>query len=270
MKRRNQWTILVLILIAALGLSACSSGQATPTKIEPAILEPIGEGDFSRVVLTEKAAQRLNIQITPLREEQIVRTLTVGGQVMVAASPSSAPGEASAPFDLSGVLLRVPVSEADLNRVDRSQPAHLLPLTGDADAPGMMAQPIDLSTLDDSEDSDSGEAQPDLDQEEGALYYLVDSDEPGLVQGQGVFVELTLSGDGAPRKVVPYAAVLYGVNGETWVYGNPEPLVFVRYPITIDYIVGDRAVLSEGPEAGTAVVTVGAAELFGTETGVSK
>jgi len=64
--------------------------------------------------------------------------------------------------------------------------------------------------------------------------------------------------------------VLYGVHGETWVYTNPEPLVFIREPIVIDYIEGDLAVLSEGPEAGTAIVTVGAAELFGTETGVSK
>jgi len=70
---------------------------------------------------------------------------------------------------------------------------------------------------------------------------------------------------GAKRKVVPYAAVLYDPRGETWVYTNPEPLVFVRHRIRVDYIDRDRAVLSEGPAAGTAVVTVGAAELFGAE-----
>ena len=70
---------------------------------------------------------------------------------------------------------------------------------------------------------------------------------------------------GAKRKVAPYAAVLYDARGETWVYTNPEPLVFVRHRIQVDYIRGDRAVLSQGPPAGTAVVTVGAAELFGAE-----
>lgn len=70
---------------------------------------------------------------------------------------------------------------------------------------------------------------------------------------------------GAKRKVVPYAAVLYDARGETWVYTSPEALVFVRHAIHIDYISGDRAVLSQGPPAGTAVVTVGAAELFGAE-----
>ncbi|HEX6306474.1 MAG TPA: hypothetical protein VFZ76_19900 [Anaerolineales bacterium] len=270
MRPSHRWLIVVLIVVAALGLAACSSGPATQTKIEPAILEPIGDGEYSRVVLTEKAAERLDIQTTPLHEEQLMRTLTVGGQIMAAASASSTPGEASAPFGLSGVLLRVPINEADLTRVDQSQPAHVSALTGDAQAVGMTAQPVDLSTLDDGEDDDAGEAQPDIDADETALYYLIDSDEPGLVQGQGVFVELSMSGNGALRKVVPYAAVLYGVNGETWVYTNPEPLVFVRSPITIDYIEGDLAVLSEGPEVGTAVVTLGAAELFGTETGVSK
>jgi hypothetical protein len=273
MQPNYRWLILVLISIAALGLSACGRGQATQTKIEPAILEPIGDGEFSRVVLTEKAAQRLDIQSSPVREDQIARTLTVGGQVMVAASPVSAPGEASAPLSLTGVLLRVPVGEADLNRIDRNQPALVLPfvpLTGEEEAPGMIAQPVDFSSIDDGEDDDAGDAELDIDPDEGVLYYLIDGDKVGLVQGQGVFVELNLSGDGAPRKVVPYAAVLYGVNGETWVYTNPEPLVFVRSPITIDYIDGDLAILSEGPEAGTAVVTVGAAELFGTETGVSK
>jgi hypothetical protein len=41
--------------------------------------------------------------------------------------------------------------------------------------------------------------------------------------------------------------------------------VFVRSPITVVTIEGNRAVLSAGPAAGTQVVTVGAAELLGTE-----
>jgi hypothetical protein len=76
--------------------------------------------------------------------------------------------------------------------------------------------------------------------------------------------------ESAPRKAVPYAAVLYDAKGATWVYTNPTPLTFVRQAIQIDYIEGDLAVLSDGPAAGTAVVIVGAAELFGTETGIGK
>ena len=76
--------------------------------------------------------------------------------------------------------------------------------------------------------------------------------------------------NGATRLVVPYAAVIYGLKGETWAYTNPEPLVFVRQAINIDFIDGDRAVLLEGPAVGTQVVTVGGALLYGAETGVSK
>jgi hypothetical protein len=47
---------------------------------------------------------------------------------------------------------------------------------------------------------------------------------------------------------------------------NVEPLVFVRQAITVDDITGDQVILSEGPEAGANVVTMGATELFGSES----
>jgi hypothetical protein len=72
-------------------------------------------------------------------------------------------------------------------------------------------------------------------------------------------------GETSIRKVVPYSAVLYAPDGGAFVYTNPEPLTFAREPITIDYIKGDTAVLSDGPASGTTVVTVGSAELFGAE-----
>jgi hypothetical protein len=74
----------------------------------------------------------------------------------------------------------------------------------------------------------------------------------------------------ATRTVIPYAAVLYDLGGETWTYVRAEPLVFMRHRLRVDYIEGDLAILHEGPPAGTAVVTVGAAELFGIELGVGK
>ena len=75
---------------------------------------------------------------------------------------------------------------------------------------------------------------------------------------------------GTQREVVPYAAVYYDLNGATWVYTIPQPLTYVRASITVGSITGDMAVLSKGPPAGTAVVTVGTTELYGTETGVSE
>jgi hypothetical protein len=67
---------------------------------------------------------------------------------------------------------------------------------------------------------------------------------------------------------VPYAAVIYDAQGDTWSYVNAEPLVFLRAQITVDEIDGDTALLSAGPAVGTSVVTTGAAELYGAEIGV--
>jgi len=71
--------------------------------------------------------------------------------------------------------------------------------------------------------------------------------------------------NGAQHEVIPYDAVLYDAHGEAWTYTSPAPLTFVRHHITVDSIDGDRAILSEGPPAGMAVVTVGAAQLYGAE-----
>ncbi len=133
--------MVAILTIAGLQLSACERKTAKPTKIEPAHVEHIEGTELSRVTLTARAAERLDIKTVPVRD------------------------------------------------------VYLSPL----------------------------------------------------------------------RKIVPYGAVLYDAHGGTWVYTSPEPLVFVRHRIIVDYIEEDRAVLSDGPPAGTEVVTVGAAELFGTE-----
>ena len=70
---------------------------------------------------------------------------------------------------------------------------------------------------------------------------------------------------GSDRKVIPYDAVIYAADGKTFTYTSPKPLNYVRAPITVTDIRGDKAYLSAGPPAGTAVVTVGSQELFGTE-----
>jgi hypothetical protein len=76
--------------------------------------------------------------------------------------------------------------------------------------------------------------------------------------------------NGAARKIIPYAAVIYDLQGKTWMYTSPEALTFVRQAISVDYIEGDNVVLTDGPAVGTAVVTVGVAELYGTDTGIGK
>ena len=75
--------------------------------------------------------------------------------------------------------------------------------------------------------------------------------------------EMTVNG--VQRRVIPYAAILYDTEGNTWTYTTSEPLVYVRHRIVVDFIEGEMAVLSDGPPVGSAVVVVGAEELFGSE-----
>lgn len=146
MKNLN-WKIMLVLVAAVLVLTACGSNiPVTGEKVKPSVVEPVEGSEFSRVILTEKAVERLDLQT-------------------------------------------VPVELRDMS------PEHL---------------------------------------------------------------------------AVPYAAVMYGLDGENWVYTNPEPLVYVRQAIVVDYIDGDWVALSEGPEVGTPVVTVGAPLLYGAEVGVSK
>jgi hypothetical protein len=70
------------------------------------------------------------------------------------------------------------------------------------------------------------------------------------------------------RIVVPYSAVLYDAQGQTWVYTSPKQRSFVRHRIEVDFIDGDFAVLNDGPPVGTLVASVGVAELYGTEYGI--
>jgi hypothetical protein len=67
------------------------------------------------------------------------------------------------------------------------------------------------------------------------------------------------------REVVPYSALLYDPEGKTYVYTSPNPRSYLRASVQVDRIEGSRVLLSDGPPAGTEVVTVGAAEVYGTE-----
>jgi len=72
----------------------------------------------------------------------------------------------------------------------------------------------------------------------------------------------------AATVIIPYSAVIYDPSGNTYAFTSTAPLTFVEVPITVDQISGNLAYLSSGPKAGAVVVSVGAEELYGVQTGV--
>jgi predicted component of type VI protein secretion system len=262
MRTIKRWIVLGLIL-ASLLLSACSQAAASSAKVEPAKAEEIEGSELKRVTLTEKAAERIDLQTATVREVQVELNQTVVGEIV------DKKGDAVANPDQ--LWVRAPFKEADLQMVALDQPVRVLSLTDDeedSDDEGnaWTAEPDEALGLDDDEESSNTNVSTDT-----ALYYLVNRTSTSLLPGQRVFVEVPLSKNGMVGKVIPYAALIYDVEGGTWVYvKEPNALTFMRQSVTVDHIQGDLAFLTDGPEVGSEVVTVGGAELFGVETGVSK
>jgi hypothetical protein len=71
------------------------------------------------------------------------------------------------------------------------------------------------------------------------------------------------------REVIPYAAVVYDTDGSTWTFVNTAAGTYRREPVTVNAVSGEVALLSAGPPVGARVVTVGSAELLGTEYNIS-
>ena len=104
-------------------------------------------------------------------------------------------------------------------------------------------------------------------QEDTGLYHMTLTER--AVERLGLeTTEVQAQADGV--LVIPYSAIMYDLHGETWTYVSPEPYLFLRSYVTVERIEGDVAYLTQGPEVGTLVVSIAAAELWGAETGIGK
>jgi hypothetical protein len=74
-------------------------------------------------------------------------------------------------------------------------------------------------------------------------------------------------GTTATRTTVPYSALLYDAKGDTWVFEVVAPRSYLRTKVAVEIVDGETVVMTDGPAAGTSVVTVGAAVLYGAELG---
>ena len=242
----------------------------------PAKVETIPGSDVKRVTLTARAAERLDIQTMPLREEKVRRQIVVvaevqenrplgtgadsGTTIPLVAAQSAQFSSAGEQHDLIGSPFRVRIllddEEDDIDMDDDEDDAEVLAPDDDDDDDDdgpLKAKRVVLAS--------TGGTTSDV------LYFRVRSG-AGLKPGQRVGVRLMEPGGDTTKKIVPYSAVLYDVRGDTWVYTNPDPLVFVRHRVDIEHIDQEMAVLRDGPDIGTKIVIVGAAELLGAELGV--
>jgi hypothetical protein len=292
--------LIIAALASSIGGVALADQAAKPAK-----LEKIPGSDLQRVILTQKAAERLAVETVKVREEAVMRWLMVGGEVE--ATKDVAPTTTAVLSNTTGnptasdvVPLRVRVPAQDSSRlIDAAFPRMSLAASAkgnDADdddedeakdqangnSDGRQknkgaSKPLKVIAVPRGDDSHAhGEMFIPLEVAFGsyasgnAQYYVVLRKKHRLRSGEHVSVRLPDPSSGTPQKVIPYSAVIYDIEGNTWTYTNPQALVFVRHRIDIDFIQDDMAVLKDGPALGTSVVTQGAAELMGVEQKVGQ
>jgi hypothetical protein len=292
-------SVLASFLIVPAAVHAADPAGSASAGKNPAVkLESIPGTGTKRVVLTAKAAERLGIETGKVSEAPIVRKEMVGGLVIpaldkqlasnpsgvtpVSAAPAakpagglfggfaqpanapapkpvaaagSQPGDATAALAVPGdAWVLVTLSAGEWERLAKDKPARLVPLaTRQKLTKEVLAQPSGMAPLEDTKRSML------------RLYYVVSGADHGLTLNQRMRVEVQLEGSDQKQKVVPYSAVYYDPKGVAWLYVSRAPLTYERQRITVDRIVGDLAVLSEGPPVDTPVVSVGASLLFGAE-----
>ena len=101
------------------------------------------------------------------------------------------------------------------------------------------------------------------------LFYAIDNHDGTFVPGQRLAVTIPLKSD-QPESIVRWSAIVYDIQGGTWVYEQTGENTFARRRVDVKYIDMPYAILAAGPEPGTRVVIEAAAELFGTEFGAGK
>ncbi len=274
MLRRDRWMVSAAALVIAGVASSGGMGGRAALAEEPAKLEEIPGSPLKRVVLTEKAAERLAIATEPVREEPVARWMMVNGEVEAAKAGLTVPAAAGA-ADAAPVLVRVPLPGDQAGA--GGQATLVLSIVGkDQGGTGQegqaLATPGSAFVLPPGADDRASipahpvEAAAHAAGAKAQYYEVEGTASHGLTPGQDVHVRVAQPGSGAPQKVIPYSAVFYDAQGNIWAYTNPEPLVFVRQPVDVEHIEGDVAVLKEGSTVGGAVVTAGAAELWGIES----
>jgi hypothetical protein len=84
----------------------------------------------------------------------------------------------------------------------------------------------------------------------------------------GIQTATVRAGGGTGAVSIPFSAIVYDASGKAYAFTNPSPLTYTEVPLNISRINGNTALVTSGPRVGARVVTVGAEELFGVQTGV--
>lgn len=157
---------------------------------------------------------------------------------------------------VDALQIRVPVYAGDLARLDATQPARVERLSAAARPEATASATFEAHPSVGPPTSEPDRLTVDR--------YFVAPPLAGVVPGERVFVSIALAGT-THERAVPASAIVLDAQGSAWVYECPRPGTFRRARIDPTRRAGDAALFTRGPEVGTCIVAVGAAEVFGSE-----
>jgi len=180
-------------------------------------------------------------------EAGIVRAVSVAsGQAVAAGAPLL---EIVAAQEL---WVRVPVSSGDIRRLVSEAPAEVSSLAVDEGARPIVGRPV--------------AGPPTAAPLAGTVdrYFALDASSAYFAPGERVLVWLALAETEA-ASAIPFSSVFYDPTGTAWIYVVEGERAYRRARVDVLRRDGEQAVLARGPDLGTGVVSVGAAELYGAE-----
>ena len=181
----------------------------------------------------------------------ITELRSAGGQTVAAGAPV-------ADLAQTGVLwIKAPVFVGDLTALDASQSAMVAALGQETSGPWRAARRVTGPPM-----ANPNAASVDL-------FFELPSGGQAVRPGERLAIRLPLKAKDRAL-VVPESAVVYDMNGGTWVYEQRAPHQFARRRVELGGPAGSNVIITRGLAEGVTVVTVGAAELYGTEFYVSK
>ncbi|MDG1097647.1 MAG: efflux RND transporter periplasmic adaptor subunit [Methylophilaceae bacterium] len=163
--------------------------------------------------------------------------------------------------ETNSLWVRIPVPLGDLDSIDLQADITISALSAHSTTTAsLIGKPVNAPP---TADPLSGSAH---------LYYAIQNKATqnnisSLRPAQRVSVALKMLSKKANHLTVPWSAIVIDIYGGNWVYVQKNDQTFVRNRVFVDYVSGDTAVMSDGLTAGEKVVTNGALELFGVETG---
>lgn len=218
------------------------------------------ELDLAKTALQAAQARLDQIKRAPLEGDVTVKVRAPRDGMIrqVLAGPGQPVNGGAALFeiaDLRTLWLRVPIYAGEAATLSPGRPVGVETLSGVSIG---IARPVEAPPT-----GDPLAATVDF-------YYEAPVSAHRWKPGERVAVTMGSGGASATLRSVPYSAVVYDIQGGSWVYEQAANRRYLRRRVQIHHTAAGTAYLAAGPAPGTPILVEGAAELWGVEFGAGK